>query len=158
MKLRTILPAVSLLIVTACGGQDPTSSTASESDGAAPKQALASEDLWDTSLTYGIAASDESTGLERGQEVYEQWCAICHADGIGMAGTDSLKRKYMMMGIDDMSPILTERTDLSPEFVEQVVRFGIKSMPYFRRTEISDEDLALIGAYLAQNNPEYQEE
>lgn len=158
MNLRTIFPAVALLVVAACGGQNPDSPTTSASDGAALRQAPAPEDLWDTSMTYGFAASDDATGLERGQQVYEQWCAICHSDGPGMAGTDSLKRSYMMLGVDDMSPILTERTDLSPALIELVVRRGIKSMPYFRKTEISDEDLALMGAYLAQNNPDYQEE
>lgn len=26
-------------------------------------------------------------------------------------------------------------------------------MPFFRRTEISDEELAALGAYLSRNNP-----
>ncbi|MEL7536568.1 MAG: cytochrome c [Pseudomonadota bacterium] len=113
----------------------------------------AAEDLWNTELTYGFAASNDAKGLARGEQVYNQWCAICHADGVGMAGTDSLRRRYKMAEITGVSPVLTERTDLTPEFVIYMVRQGVKSMPYFRKTEISDADLELVGAFLAQKNP-----
>jgi len=155
MRAKLISGGLLALVLAACsGGEQGPGEEPSPETTATPDQS----ELWDTNLTFGFAASDEATGLERGQQVYDQWCAICHADGVGMAGTDSLKRTYMMAGITDMSPILTERTDLTPEYVELVVRQGVKSMPYFRTTEVSDEDLALIGAYLAQNNPDYQEE
>ncbi|MEM9570401.1 MAG: cytochrome c [Pseudomonadota bacterium] len=154
MKVKLFCGSFLALALAACGGA-PSSDVAASNESPSISD---SGELWDTSLTFGFSASEDATGLERGQQVYDQWCAICHADGVGMAGTDSLKRTYMMAGITDMSPILTERTDLTPEYIELVVRQGIKSMPYFRKTEVSDEDLALIGAYLAQNNPDYQEE
>ena len=50
--------------------------------------------------------------------------------------------------------LLTERTNLTPEFVAVFVRNGISVMPFYRKTEISDPDLAALGAYLSRNNPD----
>ena len=158
MSLSKVLIGASIFALAACGGKGSTADDPEVSGSEGVQQVAASADLWDTDLTHGFKARDDSTGVERGRQVYVQWCAICHAEGVGMAGTDSLRRKYKMAGINDISPILAERDDLTPGFIEQVVRNGIKSMPNFRKTEISDEDLALISAYLTQNNPNYEEE
>ena len=45
--------------------------------------------------------------------------------------------------------VLEERLDLTPELVTFYVRNGVKIMPFFRKTEISDKDLADISAYLS---------
>jgi mono/diheme cytochrome c family protein len=45
--------------------------------------------------------------------------------------------------------LLEERTDLPAELVKAFVRNGVASMPPFRKTEVSDEDIAAIAAYLA---------
>ena len=94
--------------------------------------------------TYGYSAREPATGAARGKQVYEQWCVICHGAGPGMAGTESLARKYK----GQLPPILTEREDLTPEFVSLFVRDGVKSMPFFRKTEISDADLKTLNMYL----------
>ena len=44
---------------------------------------------------------------------------------------------------------LEERTDLVPSLTETFVRTGVSVMPPFRKTEISDADLAALAAYLA---------
>lgn len=49
--------------------------------------------------------------------------------------------------------VLEQRTDLKPPVVSLYVRQGINAMPPFRKTEISDIDLAALAAYLACNNP-----
>ena len=43
---------------------------------------------------------------------------------------------------------------MTPEFIATFVRNGVKSMPTFRKTEISDEDLELLGRYLAEPKAE----
>jgi mono/diheme cytochrome c family protein len=44
---------------------------------------------------------------------------------------------------------LEERTDLVPKRTRAFVRNGVSVMPPFRKTEISDADLAALTAYLA---------
>jgi mono/diheme cytochrome c family protein len=91
----------------------------------------------------------------QGKQVYDYWCLPCHGAGVGLPGfgelpgTQQLRIKYRDSGI---SPLLTERTDLVPEFVKVIVRQGVSFMPQFRKTEISDTELDALAAYLARNN------
>ena len=48
----------------------------------------------------------------------------------GLPGTQQLRIKYRDTHI---SPLLTERTDLVPEFVKVIVRQGVSFMPHFAR-------------------------
>jgi mono/diheme cytochrome c family protein len=91
----------------------------------------------------------------RGKQVYDYWCLPCHGPGLGLPGfnelpgTQQLRIKYRDTQI---SPLLTERTDLVPVFVKTIVRQGVSFMPQFRKTEISDADLDALAAYLAHGN------
>ncbi len=70
--------------------------------------------------------------VERGREVYQKWCVPCH---------------YRIV-----QPVtLPERTDLTRERIKETVRKGIFVMPRFRKTEISDTELAWLSAYLTRN-------
>jgi (+)-pinoresinol hydroxylase len=81
-----------------------------------------------------------------GQAVYEHWCAPCHAPGPGHPGTQSLQLKY-----GGKTPaVLLERTDLTPQAVSVFVRQGILLMAPFRKTEISDAELAALSAFVAK--------
>ena len=92
---------------------------------------------------------------QRGREVFQQRCGACHAaipkDTIGppylppMAGTQALQARYK--GAKPAE--LEQRTDLTSDFVKAIVRNGLNSMPFFRPTELSNDDLAALGAYLA---------
>jgi mono/diheme cytochrome c family protein len=82
-----------------------------------------------------------------GQAVYEHWCAPCHAPGPGHPGTQSLQIKY-----GGKAPaVLLERKDLSPQAVATFVRQGVLLMAPFRKTEVSDAELAALSAYVAKN-------
>ena len=93
--------------------------------------------------------------IARGKQVYEYNCLACHGSGPGfppfpeLAGTGALRMKY---GGTSIPALLTERTDLTPEFVQVFVRNGVSIMPFYRRTEISDADLSALGAYLSRDN------
>lgn len=92
----------------------------------------------------GTALSQQSHDLVRGQAVYEHWCSHCHAEGRGHPGTQSLQIKY-----DGSLPaVLTEREDLTPEAIKTFVRQGVLSMAPFRKTEITDEELDDMAAWL----------
>jgi len=96
-----------------------------------------------------------SEQIALGQKVYESNCVSCHGPGIGnpgakfKPGTDALRVKHA----GKVPALLTERTDLTPSMVAYFVRNGVSIMPFYRQTEIDDEQLAALGAYLSSNNP-----
>jgi mono/diheme cytochrome c family protein len=131
------------LLVAGAAGADPATSK---------------ETAW-APLTKAAAQPVPKDARERrGQEVFEQRCAACHGavlkDMIGppymppMAGTQALGARYK--GAKPAE--LEQRTDLTPEFVAAIVRGGLNSMPFFRPTELSDDDLTALGAYLARKH------
>src|SRR5262245_3437666 len=81
----------------------------------------------------------------RGNEVFQNWCAPCHAPGARHPGTQALESLYK----GAKSAALEQRTDLLPELTRAFVRTGVSVMPPFRKTEISDADLDALAAYLA---------
>jgi mono/diheme cytochrome c family protein len=91
-------------------------------------------------------AQQDGPDLARGEAVFNAWCAPCHDPGPGHPGTQALQAKYN----GDIPAVLEQREDLTPETVAVFVRQGISIMAPFRKTEVSDEDLAALGAYLAQ--------
>lgn len=100
-----------------------------------------------------VHAADQGN-IVNGEKVYQAWCASCHAAGIGnpgndlKPGADAIRAKYN----GRVPAVLSERTDLTPEVVRLFVRQGASVMAFFRKTEISDRDLADLGAYLSRNN------
>lgn len=95
-------------------------------------------------LAAQAGAADEAT-IERGRAVFQYWCTPCHGAGPGYPGTQALAALYQ----GQRPAVLEERTDLVPAITEYYVRNGVSVMPPFRKTEISDEDLAALAAYLA---------
>lgn len=92
---------------------------------------------------------DESRGspAQRGQAIYNNWCTACHSRDLRDApGTTSLQFKYG----GSVPAVLEDRTDLTPEQVNMAVRKGIAMMPFFRPTELDDEDLKNLVAYLVK--------
>jgi mono/diheme cytochrome c family protein len=99
-------------------------------------------------------AQDKAQQLEAGKRVYAAWCVGCHGPGpgrygIGLTGTAALEAKYG----GKVPAILDERRDLTPESVRFFVRNGASVMPFFRKTEITDQDLEALSAYLTRLNP-----
>ena len=90
--------------------------------------------------------ADEAT-LQKGEKVFDYWCATCHGPG-NLPGTMALQTKYK----GAKPALLSERTDLIPQVTKTFVRKGVSIMPFFRKTEISDADLDARAAYLARNN------
>ena len=83
-----------------------------------------------------------------GERVYQRWCVHCHAAGRGNPGTQSLQTKYRSV-TPAVPAVLLDRTDLTPEFVSLAVRQGVLSMPPFRKTEITDTELAALAKWMA---------
>jgi mono/diheme cytochrome c family protein len=114
-------------------------------------------------LLFGVAAAlaavvpASAQDSTRGQEVFDHSCAPCHGAGVGddgramLPGTAALEIKYRET---DIPPLLEERTDLTADALTLFVRQGVMSMPPFRKTELSDQDIADIAAYLAEASPD----
>ncbi len=99
-------------------------------------------------LTLALAAplrgQAEPTQIERGQAVYQKWCSTCHGPGQHTPGTMALAVKYQ----GKLPPLLEQRADLNSTVLQLFIRNGISVMPTFRQTEISDQDIEAIAAYL----------
>jgi mono/diheme cytochrome c family protein len=95
--------------------------------------------------SFGAGARGQDAQLARGNEVFQYWCAPCHAAGPRHPGTQALEHLYK----GAKPAALEQRTDLVPELTRSFVRSGVSVMPPFRKTEISDADLAALAAYLA---------
>ncbi len=91
-------------------------------------------------LVRAFAAESEA---DQGRVVYQKWCTPCHGTGLGKPGTNAAAAHGLKPAV------LEQRTDLTPKMIETAVRKGVYFMPRFRKTEISNADLAAIVAYLA---------
>jgi len=96
----------------------------------------------------GNSSGQNGDSRAQGRAVFEQWCAPCHAPGPGHPGTQALDALYR----GQKPGALESRTDLVPELTQTIVRAGVSVMPPFRKTEITDSDLAALAAYLAPTN------
>ena len=112
---------------------------------------MTTKSLWlaGFALSFGAVAHAQDTLVTRGQAVFENWCAPCHAPGPRHPGTQALEVLYK----GAKPAALEQRTDLVPELTRNFVRTGVSVMPPFRKTEISDPDLAALAAYLAPKAP-----
>jgi len=93
-------------------------------------------------------ATVKGEGQPAGYVQYQNYCSMCHGEGVGKPGTLALQAKYK----GALPALLEKRTDLTPQLIKMYVRNGISVMPIFRKTEISDADLDAIAAYLTRNN------
>lgn len=79
-----------------------------------------------------------------GKEVFDHYCTHCHGSGDG-PGTLQLSRTR-----GDDKGLLTERTDLAPDYIEYIVRHGLRSMPAFVPSDLTDARLKALLAFLTK--------
>jgi mono/diheme cytochrome c family protein len=98
-----------------------------------------------------LASAQDAAAVARGKAVFARTCAPCHGADRGdfgramLPGTDALRIKYK----GRVPALLEQRTDLTPAAIRVFVRRGSWSMPPFRKTEISDEEIDAVSAYIA---------
>lgn len=83
-----------------------------------------------------------------GKTLFEVHCGYCHLTG-GM-GTNLLTKQRMMAGEPPESGLLTNRTDLTADYVRQVVRMGKNAMPQQTKVDITDAELDAVALYLGK--------
>jgi len=84
-------------------------------------------------------AADSSTG----EALYSTKCGICHDAGGMYPGYEALSHHS-----GQRQPVLSRRTDLTPDFVKLIVRKGIGQMPPLTPTYVDDRELGAITFYL----------
>ena len=92
-------------------------------------------------LAAGAAGAAEPA---TGKQVFDRFCAECHAPGFGHPGTMMLEQTR-----GKALSVLQARKDLIPVYVTTVVRNGLAEMPPYRPTEIDAAALDALVAYLA---------
>ena len=92
----------------------------------------------------GNACAQDAELIETGRAAFTQWCSACHGPGRHTPGTMALYFKYGK----EMPPLLELRSDLTEETLSYFVRNGVSIMPSFRKTEVSDKQIAAIAQYL----------
>lgn len=90
--------------------------------------------------TCSAYAGEFNASALNGKALFKEYCAMCH-DKFGM-GTGLLARRVQPAE-------LTERDNLTVEYVVMFARNGIGNMPAIPRGEVSDEKLRAIAEYLA---------
>jgi (+)-pinoresinol hydroxylase len=93
--------------------------------------------------------------IRRGKAIFDAHCRTCHAAAASPArrglfpGTYALELRYK----GKLPAALEERTDLSADRVAAVVRHGGGGfMPPLRPTELADDELKAVAAYLSRRN------
>ena len=79
-----------------------------------------------------------------GRAVFDHYCSWCHAGADG-PGAMQLARTR---GKDQA--LLTERRNLQPGYIEEVVRHGLRAMPPFAPSDLNDARLKALIAFLAK--------
>ncbi len=72
---------------------------------------------------------------------------MCHREG--GTGTFILARR-----LGKEQSLLEQRTNLQPDYIRYVVRWGLVNMPRISRVELPDPDLDAVVAYLTARNPQ----
>jgi mono/diheme cytochrome c family protein len=93
-------------------------------------------------------AGDRLAAGRDGKALFEHNCGACHLTG-GM-GTNLLTKQQMMAGKPPEMGLLTNRTDLTADYVKSVVRMGKMAMPPQTRVDISDAELESVASYLGK--------
>jgi len=98
-------------------------------------------------VVVGAAETETLTPQQQqGKALFDATCNYCH-NARGFA-TERLRTRLP----EDRS-VLTERTDLDPNYIRTIVRNGLASMPAYTPTDLNEEQIRAIAAYLARSRP-----
>jgi mono/diheme cytochrome c family protein len=79
------------------------------------------------------------------KEVFDRHCVHCHGQRDDAPGTLQLARTR---GRD--KAVLTERDDLPAAYIRMIVRQGLKAMPAFVPSDLTEAQLATLADYLSE--------
>jgi mono/diheme cytochrome c family protein len=80
-----------------------------------------------------------------GQEVFERHCVHCHGRSDEAPGTRQLARTR-----GEALALLAERGDLPAAYIEVIVRNGLRAMPAFVPSDLTDAQLRALTDFLTR--------
>ncbi len=83
-----------------------------------------------------------------GKVLFEVHCGYCHLGG-GM-GTNLLTKQQMLAGNTPDKGLLSNREDLTADYVKTVVRMGKGAMPQQTKVDLTDTELDAVAKYLGK--------
>ena len=142
--MRNALAMGAVLLLTACGsGGNEQSGPAQGGEGGPPPPP-----------PYEMRAEAPSgSRLAPGRDgaaLFSNRCGFCHLSG-GM-GTNILIGQRVALGEPPENGLLTNRDDLTADYVIAVVRQGKVAMPPQTRVDVTDEELFSIARYLEKGS------
>jgi mono/diheme cytochrome c family protein len=95
-------------------------------------------------LLSGLSTASLAMDKE-GQAVFKKHCSHCHAPGLNHPGTLQLS-----ITRGEAYALLEQRRDLSIDYIKFIVRHGLKTMPAFKPTTLTEAELDALASYLRQ--------
>lgn len=83
-----------------------------------------------------------------GKALFEVHCGYCHL--VGGMGTNLLTKQQMMAGNPPENGLLSNREDLTADYVKAVVRMGKGAMPQQTKVDLTDAELEAVSKYLGK--------
>lgn len=140
--MKRAIPLIALISLAACGdsGSGEAASGGGQAGGPPP---LPPYQMRAELPGGGRMAASASNG----EALFSNRCGSCHLPG-GM-GTNLITMQRVKAGHPPDSGLLTNRDDLTADYVTAVVRNGKVAMPPLSRVEVTDAELAAIAGFLA---------
>lgn len=145
-----------LLLLSACTAKNNISETPQSNSPVADFSPLAKAkytELSSSDKALMIPDTNASDAVKRGHKIFMSKCVTCHGYGYQKGATLRLEERYE----GEVPSVLALRTDLFADQIEMFVRTDTVGMPPFRFTEIDDETLDDLTAYLTRLNPDEME-
>lgn len=95
-----------------------------------------------------LPSSNRLAGGGNGEALFSNRCGACHLEG-GM-GTNLLTKQMIMAKRPPIDGMLSNRTDLTGEYVKAVVRQGKNAMPRLSQVDVTNAELESIATYLGK--------
>jgi mono/diheme cytochrome c family protein len=95
-----------------------------------------------------LPSGDRLAAGRDGAALFSNRCGSCHLMG-GM-GTNLLTKQMLAAKRPPEEGLLTNRKDLTPDYIKAVARAGKIAMPRIGRSEVTDAELDSIAAYLSK--------
>jgi cytochrome c5 len=95
-----------------------------------------------------LHGGDRLAATSSGEALFTNRCGSCHLAG-GM-GSNLLTKQMLAANRPPSDGLLANRTDMTPDYVKQVVRQGKMAMPRLTKVDVTDAELEAIAAYLGK--------